>query len=233
MHWISFRKVLSLLLISVVLLVVNLGICFADNKLTTLTTQEKVVQFVISYGEDAGGHLYVRNLSSTMEIGKTYPITLTFSFEWSDVSNITIDINHIYVGLVSEGNIIETSQGLKALVISKSPEWLGFDYVILNKKVKVGDSITVTAYITPEKTTSSGKAYLMFKMVGSVTGGIPPSTTPISTSIAYSPLALEVKIIPKKTENISQQSKKTGIPGFDIMSEIFAGIIAILLRKRF
>jgi sporulation protein YlmC with PRC-barrel domain len=237
---------LLLLYLTATFLIISSGICLADSKLT----QEKVVQFVISHGGDSGGHLHVGNLPSTMVIGETYPITLTFSFEWSDVSNITIDIDGIYVGLVSEKNLIGSAQGIKTLAIGENsqkiePDWIGFDYIAVNKKVKIGDSVTVTAYITPESITSSGKAYLMFKMIGSVTGGVPSSTIPIKANVIYSPSALEVEVVPKQTPTPTetktfietptsaqhQQLEKPETPGFEILIGIFAGVIAIILVK--
>ncbi len=152
----------------------------------------KVVQFVVTEGvTDSGGHLYIEGLPSTVKVGETYTVMLTFSFEWSDAENTVFDVDGIYAGFVSDKNLIDYASG-KAVLISEAtqprhldPDWVGFDFIAVNKKVKIGDSIKVIAHITPQRTTQSGRAYLMFKLVGSGTGGIPESTGVVNSQLIF------------------------------------------------
>jgi len=167
----------------------------------TITPEPSVTQFVITtWAWDSGGHLYIKDLPSAVTVGETYPITLTLSFEWSDASDTVIEINGIYVGFVSEENIRRFGEDLKVLLISDCPDqkveadWIGFDYIAVNKEVRIGDSITITAYITPQKPAKSNKVYLMFDLEGSAESGIPPSTYVICGSFIHAPSTVEVEI---------------------------------------
>ena len=75
------------------------------------------------------------------------------------------------------------------------PDWIGFDFVAVNKRVKIGESIKITAYITPQRTTESGKAYLMFKMQASGEGGIPTTVGIVKSQLVFPIQPVTVNVV--------------------------------------
>jgi len=134
---------------------------------------EEVPEFVISMGHrgeswfDAGGHLYLSQIPSSLIVGETYEIKANFSFEWGDISNFSFKIDTIELGFVSEKNVL--SSGNTSYVIHYSglePDWIGVDVISVNKTIHVGDSIEIIAHVTSNQLTDSGKSYFLFKMNG-------------------------------------------------------------------
>ncbi len=168
----------------------------ASPKLPTKTST-KVAQWMagvtcgngVSHCYEIGGHISIIGFPEKLSIGETYKVDLKFDYEWTDHEPGDLSIQYMDVGFVTDSNLYGTSPEGSNVIIDYltepgintkggivNPDWIGHDTVTLNKKIKVGESFSVTAYITILKKPQPSNAYLIFDMQGSfVLAGIPNS----------------------------------------------------------
>ncbi len=160
---------------------------------------------------EIGGHINITGIPEKLKVGETYKVDIKFDYEWTDHEPGELSVQYVDVGFVSDSNIRSFATPEETMAIIDyvqepnyynptgnpiKPDWMGFDSITLDKKIKVSESFYVTAYITILKKPQTSNAYLLFDLQGSsVLAGAPEqSYSPVRYQMIVPAIAVKTVI---------------------------------------